>query len=99
LFKWQGDHLLVATDAFGNTATCSQEFDVIPLSLDSLVFPADFTGDCDDSAHPDNTGWPQLDGLNLIDVVASCNIWTQYDDQVVPICGQGRKIIRRWKVN
>ena len=88
----------LATDAFGNTATCTQEFDIIPLSLDSLVWPADFTGDCDDSSHPDNTGWPQLDGLNLIDVVASCNIWTQYDDQVVPICGQGRKIIRRWKV-
>jgi uncharacterized repeat protein (TIGR01451 family) len=88
----------LATDAFGNTATCEQSFDIIPLNLNDLVWPADYTGDCDDSSDPDYTGWPKLEGLNLSDVVQSCNIWTQHDDQVIPICGHGRKIIRRWKV-
>ncbi len=88
----------LATDAFGNTATCVQEFDVQPLNISELAWPADYTGDCDDDASPDNTGWPQLDGINLSDIVASCNIWTQYTDQVVPICGHGRKIIRHWSI-
>jgi len=88
----------LATDAFGNSTTCVQLFDIEPLNLNDIVWPVDYTGNCDDSSDPDNTGWPKLEGINLSDVVQSCNIWTQYDDQVVPICGHGKKIIRRWKV-
>lgn len=88
----------LATDAAGNTSTCVQEFGITPLTLDSLEFPADYTGDCDDSSDPSVTGWPQVDGIDLTDVPGHCNILATYTDNEFDLCGGGRKIIRTWTV-
>ena len=88
----------IATDIAGNTATCVQEFTIIPLTLDSLVFPPNFEGECGSSTHPDITGWPQVKGVNLNDETGLCNIFTGYWDKELTECGGGRKIVRTWTV-
>lgn len=87
-----------ATDLSGNMSTCKQQFNIVPLTLDAVRPPADYVGDCTESADPDNTGWPLLNGLPFTDEVYYCNLFIGYTDQVVPLCGQGRKIIRLWKL-
>jgi uncharacterized repeat protein (TIGR01451 family) len=88
----------LATDAAGNTSTCTQEYSIIPLTLDSLVFPTDYFGECDDSSDPSVTGWPQADGINLSNIPGHCNILATYTDNVLDLCGGGTKIIRHWTV-
>jgi uncharacterized repeat protein (TIGR01451 family) len=88
----------LATDGMGNTSTCIQSIDVLPLDLLGLRFPVDYHGDCDDSSDPDITGRPNLNGILLDPNEPNCNIMTRYEDQVIQMCGDGRKIIRRWTV-
>ncbi len=88
----------LATDASGNTATCVQEIAIYPLTISELSWPPDRDWDCGADPDPVFAGWPKLDGLNLSPFVQSCNIMTWYDDQVIPLCGGGKKILRRWKV-
>ena len=87
-----------ATDAGGNTSTCTQEFGIVPLTLETLRFPADYFGDCDDDPHPDLTGWPQVNGMDLTNTPSQCNIIATYSDNEFDLCGGGRKIIRTWTV-
>ncbi len=87
-----------ATDLGGNMATCTQRFTVIPLTLDSLVFPPNYIGVCGSSVNPAITGWPQLDGVNLTDAGGVCNIFAGYWDKELTACGGGRKIVRTWTV-
>lgn len=87
-----------ATDIAGNTSSCIQQFNIIPLTLDSLVFPVDFTGECTGNSDPSVTGWPQIDGIDLTNIPGSCNIIATYTDMELPLCGGGRKIIRTWSV-
>ncbi len=88
----------LATDAFGNTSTCEQVFDIEPLTLETLTFPADFVGECNGSSDPSITGWPQVDGKDLTNIPSHCNIIATYTDLVLPLCGGGTKIIRTWTV-
>ncbi|MDQ3015618.1 MAG: T9SS type A sorting domain-containing protein [Bacteroidota bacterium] len=88
----------LATDAAGNTATCVQQLNIIPLTLETLRFPADYFGDCNDDPSPENTGWPMVDGIELSDVPGFCNILSTYTDNEFATCGGGRKIIRSWRV-
>ncbi len=89
----------LATDPSGNTSTCTQEFNIIPLTLETLLFPADYTGDCVDSIDPANTGWPTVNGDNVTTIPGYCNIMSAYTDRTVPLCGGGPKIIRTWTVS
>ena len=88
----------LATDASGNIATCSQQFDIVPLTLDSLTFPPDFEGECGESSDPSVTGWPQIDGVDLNFPAGVCNLYVTYRDIVIDMCGGGIKIIRTWTV-
>jgi hypothetical protein len=87
-----------ATDLGGNTATCTQQFDVVPLTLDSLVFPPNYIGVCGTSVNPAVTGWPQINGINITDAGGVCNIFAGYWDKELSECGGGRKIVRTWTV-
>jgi uncharacterized repeat protein (TIGR01451 family) len=87
-----------ATDIGGNMATCTQQFNIIPLTLDSLTFPANYEGECNTSVHPSVTGWPQVDGLDITDNGGICNIFAGYWDKELNDCGGGRKIQRTWTV-
>ncbi len=96
-----GGYIIVtwkATDQSGNSATCTQQFNIIPLTLDSLIFPANYIGPCGTSIDPAVTGWPQVDGLNLTDEGGLCNIFAGYWDKQLADCGGGGKISRTWTV-
>lgn len=88
----------LATDNSGNTASCSQEFTIVPLSLDSLEFPENFIGECGGSVDPEITGWPQVNGIDVVDDGGLCNIFAGYWDKELAECGGGRKIVRTWTV-
>jgi hypothetical protein len=88
----------LVTDNAGYTASCEQEFDIEPLSPDSLVFPPNYVGPCGSSSDPDVTGWPQIGGYNLTDEAGLCNLFVGYWDKPLDDCGGGEKILRTWSV-
>ena len=88
----------LATDASGNTSTCEQQYNIIPLTLENLVFPKDYYGECGETSDPDHTGWPQADGIDLTNVPGHCNILASYIDKPIQLCGGGIKIMRTWTV-
>ena len=90
------ERLWTATDASGNTATCLQTITILPLTLDGLEFPPLHEGECDESNLPANTGWPTLDGVEIVS--SFCNIFVGWTDVVIPGCGSGTKIQRDWTV-
>lgn len=88
----------LATDGSGNTSTCIQEFNIVPLNLETLLFPADYIGECGDNSDPSNTGWPQVNGGDITLIPGQCNIISSYKDKVIQQCGGGTKIMRTWTV-
>jgi hypothetical protein len=88
----------LATDIGGSTAVCIQQFNIVPLSLSSLVCPPNYTGQCGTSTDPDVTGWPTILGIPLNDEAGLCNIFTGYWDHVLADCGGGKKIQRTWTI-
>ena len=88
----------LVTDHAGYTAACDQQFEILPLSTDSLVFPPNYIGDCGTSSDPDVTGWPQIGGYDLTDDAGLCNLFLGYWDKPLLDCGGGEKILRTWTV-
>jgi len=87
-----------ATDGSGNTSTCVQNISITPLTLDNVDFPEAYVGVCGESAHPNHTGWPTVDGTPITDENDLCNIFVGYWDKELNECGGGRKIVRTWTV-
>ena len=87
-----------ATDGSGNTATCAQNITIVPLTLDNIEFPAAYVGVCGESALPDYTGWPTVNGQPITEDNSLCNIFVGYWDKELNDCGGGRKIARTWTV-
>ena len=88
----------LATDIFGNTSSCEQQYNIIPLTLETLQFPPDYDGECGDSSDPSNTGYPQVNGDDITLIPGHCNIISSYSDRTFPMCGGGTKIMRTWTV-
>ncbi len=84
-----------ATDACGNSATCTQIITVFDNTPPTLTCPPNktipFTGTCTYNANPSNTGSPTNVADNCGGTVA-----VTYTD-VVSQCGSGLIIIRTWK--
>ncbi len=85
-----------ATDAAGNTRTCTQTIRLIPISTTTVTFPADVVvSNCDNAAAtaPSATGEPVLGGQSCYALSVT------YTDQVFPgfppYCS---RIIRSWRV-
>lgn len=96
-----GGYILIdwlATDGSGNTSTCNQQIEILPMTLETLVFPPDYFGECGDNIDPSYTGWPQINGVDLAETTGYCSIIRTYNDRVVDFCGGGTKIVRTWKV-
>ena len=87
-----------ATDGSGNTATCNQTITILPLNLNNVVFPANYIGHCGESTSPEYTGWPTVNGTEVTDENALCNIFLGYWDKELAECGGGRKILRTWTI-
>ena len=87
-----------ATDESGNTSTCVQHITVTPLTLDQVAFPPAYVGLCGESADPEHTGWPTVNGIPITDENDLCNIFVGYWDKELNECGGGRKIARTWTV-
>ncbi len=96
-----------ATDASGNSATaCIQTITLQRPSLANIQFPEDVSAtngnalDCVNAdISPDNTGYPTLNGLPLIDGIA-CELWIDQEDSApLPICQGAYRILRTWTVN
>ena len=88
----------LATDASGNTSTCTQLFTIVPLNLESLLFTPGYLGECGESSDPSNKGWPQIYGDDITNVPGHCNIISSYIDKPIQLCGGGTKIMRTWTV-
>jgi hypothetical protein len=69
----------IATDDSGNTASCVQNLYIEPLTLDALQCPENYVGTCGQSSHPSITGWPTIDGVEIVEG-GVCNIFVGYWD-------------------
>jgi hypothetical protein len=88
----------LASDPSGNTASCVQQFNIVPLTLETLVCPPNYVGLCNSSTDPNVTGWPTVNGIPLTDEGGVCNIFAGYWDHELADCGGGRKIQRTWTI-
>jgi len=89
----------LVTDQAGATASCAQQFDILPLPIDSVTFPDNYIGECGSSSHPSATGWPMIMGYDLTDQFKLCNLFVLWVDKDLDDCGGGRKILRYWTVH
>jgi hypothetical protein len=93
----------IVTDAWANQAACSQTITITPFSLNDLVFPADYTVNCESAylnaaaTDPDNTGRPSINGFP-IGVGGLCTASISFTDERFEICPGSYEILRTWKV-
>ena len=81
-----------AEDNCGNVATCTQTITVFDGEPPTIICPSDVTVSCDESTHPDNTGWAQAED----DSGSPANV--TYHDLVTPgACPDQRSISRKWR--
>ncbi|MFT7605590.1 MAG: hypothetical protein ACI8VT_003185 [Saprospiraceae bacterium] len=100
-----------AEDVSGNTSTCNDTLIVARSSINQVVMPpnkddiSDPALSCSGSYEldsmgnpsPNETGWPSLNGVDLIDSEL-CEIVAAYSDNLVEICDGTHKVIRTWTV-
>jgi hypothetical protein len=92
-----------ATDAVGNTSSCTQFIYFERLHVYDVLLPADIDIDCD---NPDtsvaNTGAPYWQGFGNIFPLnpnnAFCELSVSYEDQLTNLCGGTRAVIRTWTI-
>ncbi|HMP29151.1 MAG TPA: hypothetical protein PKD85_06110, partial [Saprospiraceae bacterium] len=94
----------IFTDAYGNSASCTQVIRVrrtrlsqvtVPKSYDDIELPVLECGIFTDflpsgAPNPNSTGRPRNIGCE--------NIQVNYKDILFPLCGNGKKILREWLV-
>lgn len=92
-----------------STITCTNQYYLTSVELDDVDCPSDVEYSCTDLGgdnlfHPDNTGYPELDGMDLDGGSTSsfCSIFAGYDDVSIPSCGAEcagpEKILRNWTI-
>ena len=99
-----------ATDASGNTSTCSVDLSFEPLSLADVVFPADVEIDCSRNENEVYQNTDPTDTYSYSPVLsqvgklitgeptgAACNINVTKHDHIVEICEGSYKVLRTWK--
>jgi len=79
---------------------CEFRIAFLKKSLSDIVFPENFTIDCNDAPanlDPVNTGQPMLDGNIIMDEDNLCRINVTFSDDTFNLCGSNTiKILRRW---
>lgn len=103
---WNGAQIIriwQAIDQQGNASTCTQTVNLKAPLLSDINAPADVTLECEDQEPQDiplsMTGLPTLGDEPLNEYHHSlCDITYAYEDIVLPTCGNGYKILRRWTI-
>jgi hypothetical protein len=92
-----------ATDASGNSSSCTQYIYFTRKHIGSVLFPADIIVSCSSpNTAPGITGVPYIKdfGLNigLFPNNTFCELQAAYVDQLLPVCDGTHKILRTWTV-
>lgn len=95
-------------DVEGRKSECIQNITIRPLNLDDVVYPSDIEFDqainCADVinnpelTHPNHTGWPLLNGIQVNKSGGLCMVSLNYTDEIYDICNGSYEILRYWKV-
>lgn len=86
-------------DESGNKSeVCVKEVCYRRATLDDVVMPEDTIFTCSNfiDADPQRTGVPLVDGYPIYPESNFCEVNCTYADQVIDICPQSYKILRRW---
>lgn len=106
--EWLGAKLIrvwQAVDVFGNSSTCTQVIGLKAPMLDEVIIPDDIELEC--GTVPSNPAdlTPEFSGEATFENEAItselhniCDVLITYEDDVLPTCGIGYKIIRTWTV-
>ena len=88
-----------ASDASGQTTTCTQEITVQRPNLNDVVFPSEVNLSCEDpNADMSITGKPQFEGLDLLNN-GPCQFEVSMEEDTVFLCGRiDMQILRKWLV-
>lgn len=102
-----------ATDASGNSSSCTRTYYLERIDLEEVEFPSnfsvaegsaiscdeDFPMDANGKPDPSFTGVPTIDGVSLFPKHGTfCNTFTTYSDLVLPSLNCKEKIMRTWAV-
>ncbi len=99
----QYERTYVVSDIYNNAATCTQIISLVKADLANVDFPPDLTGvnalSCYPAPNtaPSNTGYPTVDGQNIINGTF-CNLTAVPVDITVAVCTGSYKIFRTWTV-
>ena len=93
------ERVWTATDASGNSTSCTQLIRMERASLDDVIFPSDTTLNCDNpNADLSITGMPMLYGQDIM-IGDPCNFATTMSADTAALCGDIEyQIIRNWAV-
>ena len=101
-----------ATDASGNSASCTQTITRKRPTLGDVELPPHYDGidedvldcsgngwDTNGNGYPDvsETGGPTITGIPFVNGDI-CNLTTTYEDVVIDICGDSYKVLRKWLI-
>lgn len=90
-------------DSFLNTTVCEQIISLEKAAITDVTFPPDLSGltalSCFPvpDTSPDNTGYPSVDGGEIIGG-NHCNLLSSFTDLQIPLCSGSYKIMRTWTV-
>ena len=92
-----------AVDLFDNVSSCVQYVNLRAPSFDDLVLPGDIDLECEgllpEEITPMISGEIQYDCFIISDEdQGTCDVSFTFDDNVLPTCGDGYKIIRDWTI-
>jgi hypothetical protein len=91
-----------ATDACGNSSSCTQIITIQGVEISDLDFPMNFTGNnafaCapPPDISPGVTGYPLIDGLPVSESV--CNVTVNFNDETADLCSGSYKVFRTWTI-
>ena len=95
----------IVNDHQGNIVNCVQTITIQKSTLDQVVFPQDqldipchLANQDPLLTHPDQTGYPSVDGIGVNVNDGLCMFSYLWTDEVYHYCGNSYEILRTWKV-
>ena len=99
------DRKWIVDDHQGNVVNCTQHITIEKSTLDEVVFPDDvlnischIANEDPESLHPDQTGYPTINGIGVNINDGLCIFSYSWTDEFLQYCGNSFAILRTWKV-